>query len=856
MSKRIKGVTIVIDGETKALDKALADVNKRSRDLQSELRQVDRLLKFNPGNTELIAQKQKLLADQVENTRERLNRLKNAQEQVTEAFKRGEISEEQYRAFQREIIETESKLKHFESQLNSTKTKLEQFGDSVEKAGEKMKSVGDKMSSVGKEMSTKVTLPLAAMGGAAIKTGMDFEKSLSKVQALSGATADDMAKLEEQARELGKTTVFSASQAADAQAFLAMAGYDTNQIIASMPGLLDLAAAGQLDLGRAADITTNIMSGFNLEADKTGEVSDVLAKTAASANTSVEQLGSAMSYVAPVAAGAGISLEETAAAIGILSNAGIQGERAGTALRGMIASLQNPTGQTAKALEALGLTADDVNPSMHSLSDILKTLEEAGMDSSQAMQLVGVEAGPALLAMMSQGSKGLTEFTEELKNSDGAAKEMAETMSDNLAGKLNQMKSAFQEVGLVIYYNLLPAIEWLVEFIKQLADWFNGLSPVMQNLIIIFGVIAAAIGPVIFVLGTLISSIGSIMTVIGPLITSLGGAGGAFTALTGPIGIAIAAIAGIVTALIVAYNKIDWFRDALNEAWEKIKEYTSIAFEKIKEIISTIVSNVVDFTKDVLDKFKVFWDENGKAIMEAVKFYFEQVKSTIEMVMGIIKGIFEVVWPIISNTVKVAWEAIKLVVNTALDIILGAIQTAMKLLQGDWKGAWETIKKIAENIWKNVEGFFKNIDLFQIGKDIIQGLINGIGSMAQAVWDKAKSIANGIKNAIMGALDINSPSKVTTQLGKWTGEGFIIGMEETINDVSRTANRLAEAAFTNSNSSANNSTGSIGDAISRNMNGGQNITQKITIISPQPTSPAENARRMKQASRQLAMEWR
>src|SRR5690606_4996170 len=161
------------------------------------------------------------------------------------------------------------------------------------------------------------------------------------------------------------------------------------------------------------DIATNIVSGFNMTAKDTGRVSDMLAAAAASANTDVEQLGAAMSYVAPVAAGAGISIEETAAAIGILSNSGIQGERAGTALRGMIASLQNPTGQTAKALEDLGLSADDVNPSMHSLSDILKTLEESGMDSSQAMQLVGVEAGPALLAMLTQGSKGLSDYTAE-----------------------------------------------------------------------------------------------------------------------------------------------------------------------------------------------------------------------------------------------------------------------------------------------------------------------------------------------------------------------------------------------------------------------------------------------------------
>src|SRR5690606_12620860 len=266
-------------------------------------------------------------------------------------------------------------------------------------------------------------------------------------------------------------------------------------IMASMPGLLDLAAAGQLDLGRAADITTNIMSGFNMEADKTQQVADMLAAAASSANTSVEQMGNAMSYVAPVAAGAGISIEETAAAIGILSNAGIQGERAGTALRAIIASLQNPTGQTKKALEELGLSADDVNPAMHSLTDILKTLEEAGIDSSQAMQLVGVEAGPALIAMLSEGSKGLGEYTKQLRESEGAAGDMAATMTDNVKGDFKEFTSALEELGIQIYEILQPALRGIIQSVTELVQWLQNLSPQAKIMIVIITGLVAAIGP-------------------------------------------------------------------------------------------------------------------------------------------------------------------------------------------------------------------------------------------------------------------------------------------------------------------------------------------------------------------------
>lgn len=406
---------------------------------------------------------------------------------------------------------------------------------------------------------------------------MDFEAAMSKVQALSGATGDELAALEQQARDLGKATVFSASEAAEAMAFLAMAGYDTNQIMSAMPGLLDLAAAGQLELGAAADITTNIMSGFNLEAEKTGQVADVLAKAAASANTSVEQMGDAMSYVGPVAAGAGWSLEETAAAIGVLSNAGIQGQRAGTALRGVIAALQNPTGQTAKALKALGLSADDVNPSVHSLSDILKTLEEAGLDSATAMQLVGRESGPALIAMMNAGSEGLSQFTTELENSEGAAKEMATTMMDNLRGSIEEMKSAFEEVALTIYDRIKPALEVITDGLRSLAEWFNNLPGPIQNLILAIGAFLAVLGPLFLIIGTGIILFGQLQATLTILGTS-------FLGLLGPVALVVGAILGIIAVFTL-------FGDEVKAFWNKY----------FKPVVDQVISIVVDALKPAFD---------------------------------------------------------------------------------------------------------------------------------------------------------------------------------------------------------------------------------------------------------------
>ncbi|MFJ5768150.1 phage tail tape measure protein [Lysinibacillus sp. NPDC093210] len=219
---------------------------------------------------------------------------------------------------------------------------------------------------------------------------------------------------------------------------------------------------------------------------------------------------------------------------------------------------------------------------------------------------------------------------------------------------------------------------------------------------------------------------------------------------------------------------------------DSLKEITTTAYDYIKTTVNEKLGFVVDFVKEQLDKLKEFWDENGEAIFAIVKFYFENIKSNIEMVMGIIKGIFEIVWPVIAGLVKITWSAMKFTIGSALDVILGIIQTVLKLIQGDWKGAWETVKKTVEKIWSNIEQFFRDVDLVQIGKDIINGLIKGIGSMADAVWEKVESIADGITTTAKRILGIKSPSRVFMAIGRDTIQGMEIGMaerEDTLNAV-------------------------------------------------------------------------
>lgn len=278
-----------------------------------------------------------------------------------------------------------------------------------------------------------------------VSTLAGFERSMSQVAAITRATGDELGALRDTAKQLGATTEFSASQAADGLKFLGMAGFSAAESMAAIPAVLDLATASGMGLASAADITSNIMSGFGIEASKAGKVADVLAAASSRANTDVNQLGTAMAYAAPVAASLGISIEETAAAIGVLSDAGLQGSQAGTGLRAVLASLVKPSKEGQKALASLGLTLSDVNPNLHSTTDIMRRLNKAGLDAQTAIRLFGREASSAGLALA--GSyEHLGDLTRGIEDAEGEAARMAATMRDNLKGSLDGLTSALESV--------------------------------------------------------------------------------------------------------------------------------------------------------------------------------------------------------------------------------------------------------------------------------------------------------------------------------------------------------------------------------------------------------------------------
>ena len=319
-----------------------------------------------------------------------------------------------------------------------------------------------------------ITKGIAAIGigklfSEAVKTGMDFEVQMSRVKAISGATGEEFAKLKEQAKQLGADTAFSATEAAQGMENLASAGFSTNEIIAAMPGMLDLAASSGEDLASSADIAASTLRGFGLEASSAGHVADVLAKNAAATNAAVVDTGEAMKYVAPVAKTMGIEFEETAAAIGIMADAGIKGSQAGTTLRGALSRIAKPTKEMRETMDDLGLSFYDSNGKMKSLADITEMLEAkmAGLTDEQKNQalitLFGQESLSGMMALMDRGSGEVRKLTDEYKNCDGSAKDMAKTMQDNLSGAVEEFGGSVESLGIEIFENIEGPLKKAVE---------------------------------------------------------------------------------------------------------------------------------------------------------------------------------------------------------------------------------------------------------------------------------------------------------------------------------------------------------------------------------------------------------
>lgn len=703
---KIKGLTIEIGGNTIGLNKALAEVNKSTKSLKTELRDVERLLKLDPGNTELLAQKHKVLSENVAKTKEKLDTLREAERQAQEQFKQGKIGEEQYRAIQREVIKAEEEIKKMNKQIKETD--WNHIAGSLDKFGKKSVEVG-------KSLTTKVTLPILGIGAAAAKIGMDFEQSMSKVKAMSGATDEEMQRLEQAARDAGAATSKSAKDAADGLTYMALAGWDVNKSIDGLMPVLRLSEAGNIDLARASSLVTDSMAAMGIEVQDLESYLDVVAQTARSSNTDIDQMAEAYIGVGGTLRGLNVPIEESAIALGMLANAGIKGSEAGTGLNAILMNMTAPTGRAKKALDDLSYSAFDSEGNFKGLETVLFELKGkfAGMDEEQRNMYMAMIGGKEHVKDLNALMNGLDDSFDSLKDSlseaDGALNEVAETMQDNAKGNLVKLKSAMEEFAIVIYKVIVPVITNFIKRLQGVVDWLNNLSPSAQKIIVVLAGMVAAIGPLLIVIGKMSTGVSALIKLFGPMMTGMvgatgaaGGLSGAIAFLIGPIGIAIAAVTALIAVGVLLYKN-----------WDEVKEFASQLSTTIKNKWDEIKNNVANAWENMKTKTK----EGINKVVSTVKDTFSGLVSAvrnigINIVTGLWNGIAE----------KVTWLK-----NKVADFA-GGITRGIKGALGI-----SSPSKVMRD---------------QIGKNIALGVADGITENAKKVSEAAKKMFEDSKRWI------------------------------------------------------------------------------------------------------------
>ncbi|UYL94200.1 tape measure protein [Geobacillus phage vB_GthS_PT9.1] len=752
MAETVRGINVVISGDTTKLGKALEDVNKKSKDIQSELRQVERLLKLDPKNTTLLAQKQQLLAKQIENTSEKLNRLKSVQQQVNEQFQRGEISEGQYRAFQREIEKTQGQLKNLRSKLDETNASIDKhtsawgkMQERLSSVGNNLRDVGQRMQSVGQSMATSMGAAATAIGGAlgfAVKKSMDFEAQIDRVGAIAGATPSELKKLEKASLDLGASTSKSATEVAEGMEIMAAMGYNTNQILAAMPGIIAAAEASGEDMALVADTVSSALNSFGLEAAEAARVADVLAQAANDSAAGIQDMQYTFKYAAPVASQLGISLEQLAAAAEIMANNGIRGEQAGTTLRAALIRLSDPPKEAAATLKELGVRVKDSSGKMLPFNQIIAQLSKSTEKMGNAQKIAalstifGTEAASGMLTVIEAGPEKFNELTKSLENSAGASQEAAQKMKDNLKGSLEELQGAFETAQIIIGNALAPAIQKVAGYIQQLVDWFNNLSPSAQKTIAVIAAVTA-------VLAGVGAAIGVLLGIVGVAASGIGALAGAFGAISAPVLAVVAVIGALVAAIVLAWNKSEAFRNAV----------TSV-FKSISSVVLSAVGAVRNFIVQKFSEIQSFWKQNGQQIAQATKNVFSVIKSIISVVM-----------PLVVSIIKGAWQNIQGVISGAIKVILGVVKTFSSLFTGDWKGVWQGAKQILSGaiqfIWNAIQlgfmgkvlGVIRNFVSSAIGRvtDLASKFKGKFSEILSAATSKFNSIKEKITSPIRSA---------------------------------------------------------------------------------------------------------
>lgn len=491
------------------------------------------------------------------------------------------------------------KLDEWNQGLETAINSLQGYGSRLQVS---MDSVGKKLTSAGKSLTTKVTLPIVGIGTAAVKTSMDFESAMSKVASLSGAQGEQFDSLRDKALEMGAQTMYSATESAEALQYMALAGWNTEDMLNGLEPILKLAGAAGMDLGTASDIVTDGLTAMGLSAKDAAHFADVMAVTMSKSNTDVNQLGEAFKYVAPLAGAMGYKIEDLSLALGLMANSGIKASQGGTSLRRVLQNLSDPTGEVAGAMKDLGISMFNPDGSAKSLYDLMVELRGSmrGLSEEEQAMYANTIAGSTglsgLLAIVNASDEDFNNLANAIYNADGAGMEMYDTMTNNLKGSVTELMSALESLMISVGDLLVPLIKKVVSTIQGWVEHLNSLDETQKQQIIQIALVVAAIGPLISIVGKLFTAISTVVKFVQALTAN-------------PVLILVAAIAAAIGGLV----------GTIITNWDKTKSATENVWNGIKLFVTNVVNGLLSFIEGLFPGFKEAGANLFRGLWEGLK---------------------------------------------------------------------------------------------------------------------------------------------------------------------------------------------------------------------------------------------
>ena len=725
--------------------------------------------------------------------------------------------------------------------LNTVGGRLAQTANQWLKAGKQITRVGNNIASVGGTMTKSLTMPIVGLGTAAVKVAADFEAGMSNVKAICGTVSkDDLGSLEkaaksmgiqfekeknrtttamnilqEKAKEMGAKTKFSATEAAEAYSYMAMAGWKAEDMLNGIEPIMKLAGATGEELATTSDIVTDALTAFGMTSKDTQEMVDVLAATANNANTNVSMLGESFTYVAPVAGSMGYSIQDVSLALGLMANAGIKASNSGTALRSTISRMAAPTKQVREAMDALGLTITNSDGTMRDFKSVmmdmrgafgptkissdeltkgLAELEEAfaagemtesEFDSAQkklmesaygtsgalkaqyAAAIAGKTGMSGLLAIVNASDSDWNKLAKSINKAEGAANRMYKTAQNNLKGQLTVLKSTIESIGISFGQKLTPYVKDATEYIQSMADKFNSLTDEQQNTIIKIGAIVAAAGPAIFIFGKIVASIGGVVTMIGKVGMAFRNFGSLAGILASPAGIVIGVLAALAIGAVVVYKNWDKLKPIFTKVATQVKGMTQKIMPSLQSLIATF--------KEVAIKVGGALSELFNQVAPVVESVLKTIADNMPKIQSIISTAFNAALPHIQMAIDFLKE-VAVVVGDALIVVIQAVGPIVQKLGECFKEVFpvilDIVKKVIEQVsvvLKKLEPVFKVVftvaaewvkflvktfsDFFDSAAKILGGLIDYITGIFTGNWKKAWEGVKSVFSGIMGGLE-------------------------------------------------------------------------------------------------------